>query len=418
MNGEHAEAVDLQELARRIDAPPLSIPDDPNEHHLEDAVIELRRHCLARAHRQADVKLKSPQVGTTARLPCGSRVPLGYERDLDVSTLEAVAGLDYEVPQGWRSTRVLCRSGQAALSCLLHLAMSTAKGEGRLRTHHAGRYFETKSLLELWPQALLPRMDTHTDEVDLLIGEPVHCDGSFDVTKPPALPLVRHALLLDTTLSGPAVDLAPWFARHVGPIAAVFRSGLKLDQAGLELANVGVVQLFVRSDSDTNIDSLADELRNVRALTGAGITLDELLALSVPWFLDSEYFKLYSARIFNNNMALAKAIGTDSPLFDSRCHPCLVLAGATAPFCAIRLRHGGPEEHRRLLTRIDAEVERRGIVATKGGSFGFRGIRYELIEPALSDGTPFLRVAMGYRRGKNCARMVELLNEFAQRRIY
>ena len=49
---------------------------------------------------------------------------------------------------------------------------------------------------------------------------------------------------------GLQVDLAPWLERTDGSFAAVFRSGLKLDQAGLELANVGIVQLFVREGSD------------------------------------------------------------------------------------------------------------------------------------------------------------------------
>jgi hypothetical protein len=221
-SGAGEDAEDLRALAARVEAPPLAIDDDADEAQLETATLELRRHCLARAHRQADPRLKSPCAGTVARLPFGSPVPLGYERDLDASALERRGGEDYPPPPGWRSVRVLCRSGQAALACLLHLALSMAR-DGTLSTRHAGRYFETKALLDLWPPRVLPRVPAGAHDVDLLIGEPASCSGRFEVARPETLPRVRHALLLDTTLSGPAVDLAPWFARHDGAIAAVFR---------------------------------------------------------------------------------------------------------------------------------------------------------------------------------------------------
>lgn len=412
--GAAEDAEDLRALAARIDAPPLVLEDDADEQQLEAAALELRRHCLARAHRQADPKLKSPCAGSVARLPCGSRVSLGYERDLDVSALEQRGGEDYPTPPGWRSLRVLCRSGQAALACLLHLALSTAR-DGTLRTRHAGRYFETKALLDLWPRSVLPPAPAEGGEIDLLIGEPVACSGGFEVARPQALPRVRHALLLDTTLSGPAVDLAPWFARHDGAFAAVFRSGLKLDQAGLELANVGIVQLMVREGSGLDPEALAEKLRQIRGLTATGLTLDELGALSAPWFLDRDYFHRYTARLFAHNAALARAIGRDSPVFEPDCHPCLVSESAPpAAFCALRLRGGDLADHRRLLACVEREVGRRGIVSTKGGSFGFRGIRYELVEPNPEDGTPFLRVALGFRGGAGVAAMIDLFRELAR----
>jgi len=414
VSGAGEDAEDLRALAARIEAPPLAIDDDADEAQLEAAALELRRHCLARAHRQADPRLKSPCAGTVAQLPSGSRVSLGYERDLDVSALERRGGEDFPTPPGWRSVRVLCRSGQAALACLLHLVLSTAR-DGTMSLRHAGRYFETKALLDLWPPGLLPRVPAGARDVDLLIGEPAACSGRFEVAQPKALPRVGHALLLDTTLSGPSVDLAPWFARHDGAIAAVFRSGLKLDQAGLELANVGVVQLMVREGSGLDLEALAEKLRHIRGLTATGLTLDELGALSAPWFLDRDYFRRYTARLFAHNAALARAIGRDSPVFEPHCHPCLVSETAPpAAFCAIRLRDGDLSDHRRLLACVEREVGRRGIVATKGGSFGFRGIRYELVEPKPEDGVPFLRVALGFRGGAGTAAMIDLFAELAR----
>ncbi len=65
----------------------------------------------------------------------------------------------------------------------------------------------------------------------------------------------------------------------------------------------------------------AKNCAKLRALTGAGLTLDELSALSAPWFMDRVYADHYTAAIFANNRALAQAIGTRSPVFGARCHP-------------------------------------------------------------------------------------------------
>jgi hypothetical protein len=251
-----------------------------------------------------------------------------------------------------------------------------------------------------------------TSTVDVLLGEPVQCDGQFALADPAALPRAARALLLDTTLSGPRVELAPWFAKIDGPLVAVFRSGLKLDQAGLELANVGIIQLFVRDHDD--LGQRAEALRRIRALIGSGLTLDEMAALSAPWFLDADYFRAYSNAIFANNAALAQAIGRGSKVFEDVCHPSL-LEGATtdpvAPFCTFRLRNGDPNAYRKLLAAVESAIVQKGLGVTQGGSFGFRGPRYELVEPP--DGQPFLRVAMGFRGGESTQRFIEILRELA-----
>lgn len=402
---------DLAALAERAGIAPVDLPGIAAG-DLDDVALELRRAWLARAHHPADATLKSPCEGDVSRLPDGQRIHFGYERELSARLLESRTPLCYPVPRGWQSLRVLCRSGQAALSCLLHHLAHTASALP-LTLHHAGRYFETAALLDLWPRRVFAPSDGSASHVDVLIGEPVHCDGQFGLSLPAHLPRVRRALLLDTTMAGLQVDITPWFERFEGSFAAVFRSGLKLDQAGLELANVGIAQLFVRDGASMDLSTTGAALERIRALTGAGLTLDELAALSAPWFLDRAYLEHYTGQVFANNAALAKAIGRGSHLFDDRCHPSILSPEVVAPFCAIRLRRGDAAAHRRLLHHVEKEVTRRGLALANGGSFGFRGNRYELIEPEPNAGEPFLRVAMGFRGGSDCDRIIELFRELA-----
>jgi hypothetical protein len=93
---------------------------------------------------------------------------------------------------------------------------------------------------------------------------------------------------------------------------------------------------------------------------------------------------------------------------------------ATAPSSpayqsAVRLRGGDGAAQRGLLEIVDAEVGRRGLRATHGGSFGFRGHRYELIEPDHEDGVAFLRVALGFREGRTLDGLIALFRELASR---
>jgi hypothetical protein len=340
-------------------------------------------------------------------MPSGRPVSFGYEREIDALPLER-RGADYldRVP-GWSSDIVLFRSGQAALACLLHFVVNQWGHKGALTLTHAGAYFETSSLLNSWPGRVLRRSE---GAADIVIAEPVWCDGAFACSDP--VPAARRALILDTTMSGPGYDLRPHLQQADCPLVIAYSSGLKLDQAGLELANVGIVRLYARDD----VGKVCTALREIRGLVGAGLTLDEMSALSAPWFMDRGYADRYAGAIFTHNRALAAAIGQQSRVFAPHCHPSLYRQGADAPFCAVRLNDPSSDAYRALERRLASESERRGLVVTKGGSFGFRGHRFELIEPQPEQGEPFLRVAMGWRGGWSYEGLCELFEELAQGR--
>lgn len=412
------DAEDLQELAERaarasghsgFPAAPSFSGDDyaVQERQLDAAAMDLRLHWLQLAHHPADVTLKSPCAGEVAHMPVGHAVCFGYEREIDTSSIER-RGEDYlDRMNGWASEVVLFRSGQAALAGLLHFAVNTWGGFGAVTVAHAGAYFETVSLLRSWPGRVLRRSES---EADIVIAEPVWCDGAFSCTD--VLPVARQVLILDTTLAGPGCDLRPYLRTAACPLVIAYSSGLKLDQAGLELANAGIVRLYARRD----VGSVAAALRNIRSLVGNGLTLDEMSALSAPWFMDRRYADRYVGAIFANNRRLAEAVGSRSPMFAPRCHPSLDRQGADAPFCALQLNEPSPQAYRALERLVELECERRDIVVTKGGSFGFRGHRFELIEPEPDQGEPFLRVAMGWRDGWSCRRLCALFEELAQGR--
>lgn len=378
------------------------------ERQLDAAAWTLRKSWLALAHRPADNSPKSPCVGQSAHVAAGNDVDFGYERDLDVSLLEDRRTGYMQSAEGWSTDLVLCRSGQAALSGLIQFAIAQWGAAGALGICHDGAYFETASLIDAWPRRVLER---RKDGADVAIVEPVWCNGSFGLAADHIRG--RQALFIDTTMAGPAYDVAPHLTSDC-PLIVAYSSGLKLDQAGLELANVGIVRIYARNGR-VEAREVAESLRRIRALTGAGLTLDELSALSAPWFMERGYVDGYTSALFANNRALAASIGGGSAIFAAGCHPSLLDAAADAPFCAIELRDPTPERYAALSARVEMEIRRRGLLASRGGSFGFRGHRFELIEPEAGQGRTFLRVALGWRDGHSRQGICDLFAELAEK---
>jgi hypothetical protein len=224
-------------------------------------------------------------------------------------------------------------------------------------------------------------------------------------------------VIVDTTLAGPCFDLDSILPQEMGcleppPLLARLSSGLKLDQGGLELANVGIVSLY-RHESQSFATDPAEKLKKARVLTGAGLGFDAIGALEAPWFLDRDFARDYARAVFDNNALLAQRLAEIDGLFAQVSHPSLGAEGADAPFVLLQLHEDTPENYRRLEEIIAREAKARDIRFDKGGSFGFRGHRYEAILPEAGEITPFLRVALGARKGWSRDGIVALLCEIA-----
>lgn len=402
------------------------------ERHLDQLANQLRMICLRSAHRVADPPYRSPPQSQTIRSASGRRISFGYERELEPLELEERCKSYHPCPQGWNATHLLFSSGQTALTSLLLCLFSRKQfpGSEPIKFCHSGGYFETTALLSLL-QDIRPLQLTRNKSTELIGGshdidliEPVFYDGAGAIKTlnlDPALSDANRQLgeyvIFDTTLVGSLFPLGKILsARREGrtKLVACVNSGLKLDQAGLELSNVGIVSLYSPSAGD--LEDLAAALRRIRGLTGGGLGFDNMQALEAPWFLDRTYQQKYAQRIFRNNAALAQSFDDDTGLFQPLSHPALGKdppPWAVSPFCIFQLRQPSKENYHWLDRRIAAETERRQLVFDRGGSFGFRGHRYEVIIP--EDETPaFLRVAMGARAGWSCDGIIRLLQDISR----
>lgn len=378
------------------------------ERAFEAAARRLRAGWLKSVAAETARVLRSPTEREIERLEHSRHDAYGYERDFEPEGLEARCQAFFgPTPPGWTAAHVLFSSGQAALGAvLLHLAEPRP---GKLRVAHVGSYFETR---ELVTRACAPVADAA--EADCLIVEPIACNGRFTTHDPGSIArslAPGQVLVVDETLSAPRTQ-APAILDGAGAEGtAVTRlvSGLKLLQQGLELANVGIVSIFAKEAELAA--SLADGLKRCRTLTGAGLRFVDALALEAPFFLDRGATRAYADRVFAHNAALARAVSARNRIFKTLGDADAL--SAAAPYCAFELAAGNSAEGLHALAdRIAREATARGLLFERGGSFGFRGHRYEVIEPETGE-PPFLRVALGARDDHSCRGIIELMPELA-----
>jgi hypothetical protein len=377
---------------------------------------------------------RSPPIEQKTRTATGRSIEFGYERDLHPTYLEERCARFFgDSPQDWTSDHVLLSSGQSAMAATLHALEggSLIGGNRKLSFVHLGAYFETAEVFSLFRSLLQPigrgraAVTTMSEwDADVFIIEPVFCDGEFgavDVTR-----LIdqhrrksrRRVYIFDTTLTGTTYSLQTHLDR-LRPLEppAVFRlvSGLKLLQGGLELSNVGVLSVFTPGDAPLSARQIGDRIRKIRTLLGLGLSFADVAVLEAPWFLDREYTSLYQHAIFENNARLANAVSTHNRGFRGLFHPTMLpqwQGPHKAPYCVFRIESPDAQAYARLEERIREEVRIRDILFEAGGSFGFRGHRFEVVHP--EDGTEtFLRVALGRRSGRSCDQIIELFQELA-----
>jgi hypothetical protein len=402
------------------------------ERALDALTAQLRRSWMGTAHEHADATYRSPAAGERKVLPSRTTMAYGYERSLEVNPLESRLPAYRPVPAGWCARHLLFSSGMAALSGVMQaLPAIVAAGPHRPSLLAAAAYFETLDLLELGTHGCTTRVVSDDaafgaaiaeSEPDVAFVEPIVYDPwlrPFDVRRA-AHALARldrpPVLVVDSTLVGPALPFARILdeARDL-PLVVHASSGLKLDQAGLELANVGIVSLYAPERRRAELDAAAGRLSSVRRLNGTSLTVDVTALLDVPFFLDPAPFYDYCTAVFANNARLARAVPAGR-LFTTVAHPSLDerrLPWAQAPFVFFHLREDETERYDALDRLVVDAAAARGLALERGGSFGFRGHRCEAI--ALADGprNGVFKVALGARSGPSADGIVALLREIA-----
>jgi hypothetical protein len=417
------------------------------ERALDELAFALRERWLALAHETTRGYLMAPPHEQPKFMPSGTKFQFDYERSSRPELLERRGLAGQPPPAGWRGACRLFSSGMSAISALVHVCCARLHGpmpEKPVQLDMFGGYFETWRLLDTVHDAVM-RVEylksteqlnerVAAGETDVLVLEPVAYDWDMTVFDLDAFAAAWHSagadhpklVIVDTSLTGHAFgfgELAPAFGDSPPWTVVFVRSGLKLDQEGLELSNAGVAHVYVpESGSPVHLERLLERLNVYRSVTGGGLTVNQQAALEAPWFLDRDRFRDHAGRVFANNTALARAIRLQGGVFSRVNHPRLsAMAGlpwAVAPFVVLHLTEDNAGRLGKLVAIVAHEARERGLQLDLGSSFGFRGHRFEVIRPLVQirehgDSAGLLKIAMGARSGPSATAIAELLNEIA-----
>lgn len=374
---------------------------------------------------------RTPPTGQRVRFP-GTSLNYDYAYDRQHPPLAIEARLQHQDPADENRNKgvIACSSGMSALLVTL-LSLGFLDAQQPTIGVLAG-YFETLTLLRLSPfagawqrvasaEALAEGIRQRRHRVIFI--EPVQYDWKLGVVNwAPVLEAINDAddppvVVIDTTLSGTS---AQWLSvrrellRSRTPLLICVRSGLKLDQEGLELANLGIIESWELSD-EVSAPRFQQTASACRVVTGSGIGWPEACCLSPGFVLDPTRTDAYCANVFQTNRAMFKEVVMSGTLFTSAVHP---PSPWGAPFVLYQLREGDAAAYKQLAYLLHSEAERRSMDWAMSGSFGFRTDRYETILPSEQsrcgeDPGGVLKVAAGSYQGARFQHIVDLLNELA-----
>lgn len=368
----------------------------------------------------------SPLANEALVLGNGSRLDYSYERSMTTEAVESrfvacANGLEDRPLAG-----VAFSSGMAALSTVLELAIYEffARYRRRPRVATLVDYFETGMIVELQrgscdtvTVATSPAMLLDA-KADIVLVESLRYNWDLDVVPFHDLAdawrdeeLAPSVVIVDSTLtagSWPATQFLTSIPTQTQVIDV--RSGLKLDQQGLELSNLGIV-LVHQSDESRNAGDFAQLLRSSRSVRGAGLSANAIATLQPAFLFDAAWSQLHTVSVASNNTAFAARVRDENALFARIASP--PPATSMSPFTVLTLEDDRIENYEFILGILREEAERRKLLLQFGASFGFRGHRYETIIPAKQDLTCLFKVALGSRRGPSFWGTIELFAELA-----
>lgn len=419
---------------------------DEVEKTLDSLAWELRHRWVETVQSGCQGIPKSPPVYPISGRSVSGSNQFGYERFGVGLKLESCLSREAEPCCGLKPQFLTFNCGMSAINSVYQacLKLARTKFQTGIKIWHEPGYFETESLFSFLEAPDVTKLPLNSLEhccptfqfaLNIIHIEPISFGAnlrrfsSSDLSEFWRYHEAKHfrnsptIILLDSTAVGNIAD----YEAHIGAInssqVAILnvRSGLKLNQQGLELANLGLASWCIRdypSPKEKGSDFtelLADEMRIVRQLTGTGLDHTDAALLQVPFITDPQKVDDYSRRVFQRNFELANSISAGG-IFSKVVYPTPLKSdsGELMPDCPVvvfLLEDCSLRAMEILACYIRREISEQQILFEQGASFGFRGHRYEVF---YINGQLVLRVAMGARQGPSAQKIKQLLVELTQ----
>ena len=284
------ELNDLNEIGKQmgVDLPLINLNSKDlvfNEGKLIELNNEIRKKWRAKVGTFIAPEYKSTLWGTNVKDLQGFKYHFSYETLLNDEN-DFADLLGYEI-QGMKRKTFLFSSGMAAISHMFYCFSSFLKNN--LIVQSSIGYFETKYFLKvLASMGNIVKFDFRSNlNANLFYFEPIKYDATLSLTDiDVVLRRINESdakikfVIMDSTMHNRTKifdHLIDKIQNVKNVIFCDIRSGLKLDQEGLELSNLGVSTIFVSKSNVQLIEAIRRYIEQYKSLTGANLSFYSLI---------------------------------------------------------------------------------------------------------------------------------------------
>jgi hypothetical protein len=388
-----------------------------NERKLQNKTQELRHLWLEEVGNVTSRFNRSSWEGEKPIDLFEKKVSFTYEtltNDTDVA-----AHYEYKI-EGFRNGTFLYPNGMQAIKGTLEAVQALSVEEFVIE--YSAAYFETQLLFRIMESngVNISKIHNGPNHANVFYFEPmmydfdanlVDMDGFIQSVMESTAEMVF--IIVDSTMHG-QTHLVERLNNRLNNKVVIFidvRSGLKLDQEGLELSNLGVAEWFVRNNYNHFYKESMSFIRKYKGLCGANISYAAITALSCGH--DTDESKKYSENVKRTAIDFIEKIRAQfsgKGEIKSVYLPQGTLMGEklVCPFIYLKLRCNTTEQHVNFIHEIQSTLRHDNLFLPFRNSWGFRFPSIECIEHFESKEN-IIKLYTGTYEGLVWHRLIEII---------
>lgn len=390
-----------------------------NEGKLMELNKEVRKKWRTKVGKLIASEYKSTLWGTNVKDLQGFEYHFSYETLLNDEN-DFADLLGYEI-QGMKSKTFLFSSGMAAISHMLYCFSSFLKNN--LVIQSSIGYFETKYFLKvLASMGNTVKLDFRTDiNANLFYFEPIKYDATLSLTDiDVVLRRINESdakikfVIMDSTMHNRTKifdHLIDKIQNIKNVILCDIRSGLKLDQEGLELSNLGVSTIFVSKSNVQLFEAIRRYIEQYKSLTGANLSFYSLVLNH--YFSHNCNSVMYTKKIDQQVMWAESLLRQNSSSNIKRvvyrkasyCGEILI-----APFLFLELNTKRESDYLSTIKLFQKKMSSIGLPIDYRNSWGFRFPSIEYFNDIFSH-QKYIKYYPGAFKGLTASNAIRIFNE-------
>lgn len=416
------DKLDLYKYVKPIDEVYLSKSNLKNNENYINIIVNDIRGALQRDAFNKIVDIyKSPLYTVNSESINSTNYTYDYERTIKYDYLEEI----YNINDFFDGFTLLYSSGMSTLSSILSLIL---KFNNKVKCFSHIGYFENMLLIEDLKNIISEvdifekQLSSIEKDFDLLFIECVR--SNFELDYIDIMKILSNIdnnskkikfIVFDISFLGNTFipnDILKLFYEHKRIIFIFYRSGIKLDQMGFEVLNLGILSLYFTKDLFFIKEKLLSFMKDNRSRNGHCLSvMDTHLLKNIQKINNKNYAKVI---LDNTKYFVSKLKYTNNSFIDRIIYPDIVYENFKlykTPYFFIKLKNAFEEDYINVCKYIKYRFLIDGVDISFRTSFGFRNISFEYVKIRNVKNSEVLKIAPGYMRGYSFHKFIDILNE-------